>query len=340
MASIVIANFNGASVLPGTLAAISRLQPPPEEVILVDDGSTDDGVDVARRAFPALKVIALGKNTRRPNRVRNVGIKAAVSRYVLVTDNDVAFEPDALGILEESLRTLPNAAICTPRLYHADDPGRIYIDGPRYHFIGQTVQSHRNELRPRERGVVDGRWCGGVAMIDRERCGEVGFFDEDYYFGWGEDVQLYHRVTLLGYKCYHILHAVGLHWGKDRTTERAFAQVRNRWVLMLEYYQYSSFIKLAPALAVFEVAQFVGLAAKGIPGTYFRAALNVLIRLPRILYKRRKIQRTRVVRDRDIFVSGHIYLSPKLLKGRVVKAGFYGMNRFFDAYWGLVRNSL
>jgi len=46
------------------------------------------------------------------------------------------------------------------------------------------------------------------------------------------------------------------------------------------------------------------------------------------------------VRDRDIFISGHIYLSPKLLKGTFVKAGFYGMNRFFDAYWGLVRNSL
>lgn len=340
MASIVITNYNGATVLPATLKGIARLNPPAEEVILVDDGSTDASIHIAREAFPGIQVIRMTENSGRPNKVRNTGIRAAKSRYVLVTDNDIAFDSDALGVLENTLKTLPAAAIATPRLYHADDPKRIYIDGQRFHYIGQTVQAHRNELRPRETGVVEGRWCGGVAMIDRERVKEVEFFDEDYYFGWGEDGQLYHRVTLLGYKCYHVLHAVGLHWGKTRGTERAFAQVRNRWMLMIELYELGSLIKLLPALLVFEVAQFLGLLAKGVPGMYFSAALNVLVRLPRTLRKRRMIQASRKVKDRAFFVSGPFFLSPALLKGTYTRAGFYGMIRFFDAYWSLVGKKL
>jgi len=66
----------------------------------------------------------------------------------------------------------------------------------------------------------------------------------------------------------------------------------------------------------------------------------VLVRLPRTLWKRRRIQRTRKVMDREFFISGPIYLSPALLRLKFVRAAFYVMNGFFDAYWRAVKASL
>ena len=334
--SVAVTNYNGRSVLPETLAALRKLSHPPAEVILADDGSTDDSLQVAQKAWPGLRVIRL-PHSGRPNLARNAALRAARFNKVFLIDNDIILEPRCVRRLADILDHYPDAAIVTPRLYYTDDPDRIYLDGQQMHFLAQSVLRNRDSIVPKSNRVLRHVWSGGVMMVNKDMVDSVGDFDEEYLFGWGEDNAIYHKATLRGYTCYHDEGAVAYHMSKRRTTERALAQVRNRWVLIAETYSWRSLVFLAPALALFEVIQFAGLCLKKIPGVYFSASYDFFRNLPAILRKRRWLQSGRQLRDRAILTAGPVYFSPSVMNKSSLRAGWSLINRGFDAYWRVVR---
>ena len=336
MISVVVTNFDGAGTLPACLGALAEAKGDIAEVILADDGSTDDSVAVARRHWPGIRVVAL-PHSGRPNVARNAGLAAARSRLVMLIDNDVSLDPGCLRRLAEVFSSRPRAAICTPRLYDGDDRKTVCLGGQRLHYLAQSIFLHRGTAPAEPPAVREGVWSGGNMMVHRRRVFEAGGFDEDYLFGWGEDSALYHKITLKGYACYHVEDAVGFHKEKPRVTERAHAQVRNRWFLILETYAWPSLFLLAPAFLVYEIIVFAGLCAKRAPGIYFRANAEVFRHLPRIARKRRATQRGRKQPDGAILTSGPMYLAPALLNRPVLEKGWAAVNRGFDVYWRMVR---
>lgn len=91
--SIVIPVYNGSAYLPACLESVRRMDPPPLECIVVDDGSTDDSVAIAEAA--GFQVIAC-QWRRGPAVARNVGARAARGSILLFIDSDVLIPPDAL----------------------------------------------------------------------------------------------------------------------------------------------------------------------------------------------------------------------------------------------------
>jgi glycosyltransferase involved in cell wall biosynthesis len=107
--SVVIATYNRAADLRGTLDSLSALRPDGDwEVIVVDNNSTDDTravVEAAARSFPApLRYIFEAEQGRSP--ALNAGIRAAAGRIIATTDDDVRVEPDWLTRAGEALREL------------------------------------------------------------------------------------------------------------------------------------------------------------------------------------------------------------------------------------------
>lgn len=90
--SVIIPNYNYARTLGLCLTAIRAQTRPPAEIIVVDDGSTDDSVGVAR-SFGA-RVLHTGGNLG-PPAARNLGAAHATGKVLLFVDSDVALEPDA-----------------------------------------------------------------------------------------------------------------------------------------------------------------------------------------------------------------------------------------------------
>lgn len=92
----VIPQWNRADLLTGVLQQLSHQTHPLAEVIVVDNGSTDDSVAVARAG--GASVIALPSNAGFAAAV-NRGVAAARTPWVLILNNDVELKPDWLGVL-------------------------------------------------------------------------------------------------------------------------------------------------------------------------------------------------------------------------------------------------
>src|SRR5690349_1118470 len=84
--SVVIPNWNRADLLAAALASVARQTHTVTETIVVDNGSTDNSVDVARKA--GARVVQLERN-RGFCRAVNEGVRAAASEWVLILNNDV-----------------------------------------------------------------------------------------------------------------------------------------------------------------------------------------------------------------------------------------------------------
>ncbi len=140
--SIVVANYNHAHYLPQCLDAIFAQERPADEVIVIDDGSTDSSVEVIERyreAQPALRLVR-----HMPNQgviaVMNRGLAEARSEFVVFAAADDWMLP---GLLRQSMELLarhPQAGLCSTLSYQLNDdrgtlrplPTAIVLDRPGY----------------------------------------------------------------------------------------------------------------------------------------------------------------------------------------------------------------
>ena len=96
--SVVCANYNNATFLPGFFDAWIKSSIAPREILFVDDGSKDDSVAIARdyqKVFPYLQVIELNQNRGFGNAL-NAGVAHATGKYILRIDPDDVTMPDRL----------------------------------------------------------------------------------------------------------------------------------------------------------------------------------------------------------------------------------------------------
>ena len=87
MPSVVIPNLNGAHFLEPCLESLARQTLPPDEVIVVDNGSTDGSVELVRERFPQICVLTFEEN-RGFAAAMNAGIAKAGAELVAFLNND------------------------------------------------------------------------------------------------------------------------------------------------------------------------------------------------------------------------------------------------------------
>ena len=338
LVSVVICNFNGAETLPDTIEAARGSLHPHLEILVVDDGSTDNSLALVASRFPDVKLVPIGHNTRRLNIVRNTGIRAATSDWVMLIDNDISLAPDVIPTLLRELRSGEFNATASARILYENEQEdtRVYWDGGELHYLGLSVCQNRNAppntpSRAPERNVG----CGNL-LLDRRKLEKVGYFDEEYFLGWGDDGEIYYRLLATGFECLHVSSVSVMHISKYRTSARLAAQLRNRWMFVWKNYQWRTIILMAPPALLFEIAQMAFCVLKGNGGIYFRAMLTSLAEFPSWLKSRKTLNRQRRRGDRAILVSGPIYISPAAQMGKgVVSRALAAFQAIFNGYWRL-----
>jgi len=178
-ASVVIPNWNGkdllAKYLPWVIRALSGS--PGNEIVVVDNGSTDGSVDFLRAAFPQVKVLALPENLGFGGG-SNAGIQAASKRIVVLLNSDMRVAPDFLAPLMEGFRD-PQVFAVSCQIFFSD-PNKIREE------TGLTEGWWEDgSLRVRHRidPAIDGLYpCfyggGGSCAFDRAKFLDLGGFDE------------------------------------------------------------------------------------------------------------------------------------------------------------------
>lgn len=191
--SIIVPVKNGHTVLPTMLGNLVRSELPREswELILVDDGSTDDSVEIASEY--ADLVIRLPGRSRGPGYARNRGVERARGECVVFLDADVVVRPDTLGRIAATMSSRPDV----------DAVFGAYCDEPA---AAGVVSQYRNLLHhythDQEPGDAQTFWAG-CGCVRRSVFMAVGMYDE-WRFSRPqiEDVELGYRMSAHGY---HIL---------------------------------------------------------------------------------------------------------------------------------------
>lgn len=127
--SVIMPNRNHAALLPRSLDALCRQTRQPDEIIVIDDASTDNSRDVIRSFMPRLPQLRLLENAERQGVVptNNRGLQEATGEVVYCGAADDATDPDMMKTLMAGLEAHPNAAFACAEARLIDDHG---------HFVG------------------------------------------------------------------------------------------------------------------------------------------------------------------------------------------------------------
>jgi GT2 family glycosyltransferase len=204
--SVVVCSYNGAATLESCLRSLSRLRYPDYEVILIDDGSTDNTSEIAQR-FPNVRYVR--QENMGLSAARNVGARLAAGQIVAYTDGDCDADEDWLGYLvREMLRqnvdviggpNIPPPQDCDVARCVAVSPG-----GPSHVMLDDRLAEH-----------VPG--CN--MAFRRDKLLAIGGFDEQFRQA-GDDVDICWRFLDAGYQIGYASSAVV--WHHRRTSVRAY----------------------------------------------------------------------------------------------------------------------
>ena len=212
-ATVVIPNLNGAGWLKDSIESIWAQTMQDLELIVVDNGSTDESLAIAQsyQGRPSYTLIQNDTNTGFSHAV-NQGIRAAKGEYVALFNNDAFAEPDWLENLiaaaEQDGRIF---AVSSLMIRHFE---RELVDDAGDYVTLLGFACKRGDGMKASRYQKPGRVfsaCGGAALYRKSILDEIGLFDETF-FAYYEDVDISWRANSLGYKnvycptarCYHI----------------------------------------------------------------------------------------------------------------------------------------
>lgn len=164
--SVIMAVYQGADHVGDALRSVSQQSEAPLEVVVCDDGSTDD-LDAALAPF--LDRITLLRQANQGEGVaKNRAVEAATGDYVVILDADDAWEPERLAALRELAEARPDLDVLTTDAWFEVDgrrQGRFYGDEMAFPLVDQELH------------VLDRCFVMPHAAVRRARWLELGGFD-------------------------------------------------------------------------------------------------------------------------------------------------------------------
>jgi GT2 family glycosyltransferase len=205
--AVYIPNFNGAAQLGRALRGLAA-QTVPVEVVIADNGSTDDSLELARRELPGVRIVEIG---------RNIGFGPALNRAVaehpaealILLNNDAEPEPRFVEALLDGLAAGVDSVagvLLQERAPELIDSAGVVADKTLMGFDylhGEPVSAAASASDPL--GPT-----GGAALYRRSAFEAVGGFDERIFLYY-EDLDLALRLAAAGGRCRLAPEARALH---------------------------------------------------------------------------------------------------------------------------------
>jgi GT2 family glycosyltransferase len=322
--SVVVVTWNRRDLLRSCLQSLTRQKlEQPFEVVVVDNGSDDGSPEMALQEFTGNAAFRLKLIRNQVNRGfcagNNQGFRASDSEFVALLNNDAEAEPDWLSALGRAFEGGPEVGMAASKILVHEDPGRIDKVGHLIYPDGQNRGRGSGELDAGQFDRIEEvLWPDGcAAMYRRAMLDQIGGFDEDF-FAYADDAELGLRARIAGWKCLYMPAArVRHHRGATlgvRSERRLVLIERNRVLLAAKLFPWSLLwlngayylTRLlaglwASATHKGEVGRYPGVSGKiRVVLALLKGDLAALTLLPKMLAKRRSVNRIRKLSPREV----------------------------------------
>ncbi len=302
--SVIIVNWNGAQFLPRCFQSLREQTWRGFQVLLVDNGSTDDSVTLTSSNFPEVDIVVFGRNLGYAE-ANNRAASLTEAQYLFFLNNDTHLHSDALATLVSTAESHPDIAIWAPQQ-------RTY-DGTHYLNAGMSIDllGYPCVGNPPAHKLFYAD--GACLFIRRAIFNALGGFDPQHFMFF-EETDLCWRAWLWGYRVAAVPQAIVFHKaggtagssivkdGKYTTSrnKRRLAH-RNQWAMIIKNYSAITLCVAVPLFAALTLAEVFVLAATGqraaLKDAYVPAWGDLLRGRSRLLTMRRHVQASRVVSD-------------------------------------------
>jgi GT2 family glycosyltransferase len=282
--AVVVGNHQGEGVLRDCLESVAAQTRAPHEVIVVDAASTDRSVELADE----LNARVVRTENRGLAHLYNLGARTATAEYVLLSNNDVAYEPDCFAELAAALDA-------DDRRFAADPTQLAWDDGRVIHARTTLARGrlwreyipglHLDDNVPADDIVPTVSAHGAAMLVRREKLLELRGFDESFFMEW-EDLDLCWRAWLSGWPSVYVPQARVRHRVGGVTTQH----VRARRSASSHHNLLRFALKCLPAGAAARVVAGELLRLPKHPRAIAGALVSVARELPEILRARRRLR--------------------------------------------------
>jgi len=304
LASVIVPNWNGMRFVGMCLDSLAQLHFENFEVIVVDNGSEDGSREMIEEKYPWVRLLKLPHNMGFAIAC-NEGIKTSKADYVVLLNNDIEVVPDWLTELYEGMERHPECGMGTTKMMFLDNRDVFYNTGDLFHSWsagGGRGQGEKDNGQYDQEDYVFGA-CAGAGIYRKELFKKIGLFDEDFFI-FAEDVDLNMRSQLQGFqavylpksKVYHIGTAtVGLY--SDRYV---YLCKRNDIWVFIKNYSLKMYLKYLYSIWKHQFNDIKYFTYRGQGQVLLKSKWDALKLLPKMLFRRFQIQRTRTVTDSEI----------------------------------------
>lgn len=233
--SVVVVNYNAGSLLARALASLASQARPPDEVIVVDNASSDGSLDlVPWDQYPTMRLIRMDSNAGFAA-ASNLAAREANSEWLAMLNCDATADPGWLAAMASAAARHPEIGIFASAQTLMDDPRKLDGAGD---VMSVTGLAWRGGYGGPTTALPDEGCCFGAcaagAFVSRALFLRLGGFEESF-FCYLEDLDFSYRARLVGQDCVFVPTARILHKGAACSNSRVWPlrmSARNR-VLML-----------------------------------------------------------------------------------------------------------
>ncbi|MDL2246091.1 glycosyltransferase family 2 protein [Methanobrevibacter sp. OttesenSCG-928-K11] len=214
--SVITPNFNGVNFLKNYFDSLEKEKNHIHEIIIIDNGSTDDSVDfinkIANNSELNIKIIENNQNMGFSKAI-NQGIKLSTSGFVFLLNNDVEVEKETISNLIKLMNSKKDAFSISSKMIQYNNRDLIDDAGDEYNILAYTKKSGNgtsvnNYTENRE--IFSS--CAGAALYKKSVFDKIGLFDENF-FAYVEDIDIGYRAQIFGFKNYYAANSIVYHIG-------------------------------------------------------------------------------------------------------------------------------
>jgi len=236
---VIILNFNLVEYTIECLKSLQKVDYPQYDILVVDNGSTDNSVARLKESFPLVEIYSTGENLGYTGGM-NAGLKRAISdapEYILALNPDTEVHASFLGLLVDAMERNPNAAGACGTIYTYHSKNRVWYAGGRmipwrglavHDLLDQTLD-HSILGEPQKVTFIT-----GCVILFRTRLLEDVGLEDERFFMYLDDIELSARILKKGYELLYVPRAIVYHrvLGEKESPFKLYYSVRNRFLLI------------------------------------------------------------------------------------------------------------